>query len=55
MGGEGSIQKWRRQHLAQRDLVHLTVGGYQKLADLMLKALDDAEADWRKRQATVPE
>lgn len=44
MGGEGSIQRWRRQHLAQRDLVHLNVGGYRKLADLLAKALDAAEA-----------
>lgn len=46
MGGEGSIQRWRRQRLAQRDLVHLNVGGYQKLADLLAKALDAAEAGW---------
>ena len=49
MGGEGSIQRWRKQRLAQRDLVHLTVGGYQKLGDLLLKALDHAEADWGRR------
>ena len=51
MGGEGSIQRWRKQRLAQRDLVHLTVGGYQKLGDLLLKALDHAEAEWGRRQA----
>jgi lysophospholipase L1-like esterase len=51
MGGEGSIQRWRKQRLAQRDLVHLSVGGYQKLADLLMKAMDEAEAAWKKRQA----
>ena len=42
MGGDGAIQRWRKQRLAQRDLVHLTGPGYQKLGDLLLKALDDA-------------
>lgn len=44
MGGEGSILKWRRSGLAQRDLVHLTGAGYQRLgdqlADAMLKLYD---------------
>lgn len=53
MGGEGSIQRWRKQHLAQRDLVHLTVGGYRKLADLMQKALDDAETAWAAQPPAV--
>ena len=44
MGGEGAIQRWRRQRLAQRDLVHLTAGGYRRLADLLATALDAAEA-----------
>jgi len=44
MGGEGSILRWRKQRLAQRDLVHLTQPGYQKLAELLLKALDEAGA-----------
>ncbi len=41
MGGDGAILRWRKQRLAQRDLVHLTQPGYQKLADLLLKALED--------------
>lgn len=44
MGGEGSILKWRRSGLAQRDLVHLTGPGYQRLgdqlADTLLKLYD---------------
>jgi lysophospholipase L1-like esterase len=42
MGGDGAIQRWRKKRLAQRDLVHLTMPGYQKLGDLLLKALEDA-------------
>ncbi len=42
MGGSGAIQRWRRQGLAQKDLVHLTVAGYARLADLMHEALDSA-------------
>jgi lysophospholipase L1-like esterase len=54
MGGEGSIQGWRKLHLAQRDLVHLTVGGYQKLGDLLLQALEKAEADHGRRLLAAP-
>ncbi len=39
MGGYGSVAKWRRSGLAQKDLVHLTGPGYQKLGDLMADAL----------------
>jgi lysophospholipase L1-like esterase len=39
MGGEGSILKWRRAGLAQRDLVHLTAPGYERLGDQMTDAL----------------
>lgn len=39
MGGEGSILKWRRSGLAQRDLVHLTGPGYQRLGDQLVDAL----------------
>ncbi len=53
MGGEGAILRWRKQRLAQRDLVHLSVGGYQKLADLLLKAVDEAEKDWTRKSAEV--
>lgn len=39
MGGEGAILKWRRSGLAQRDLVHLTGPGYQRLGDQLADAL----------------
>lgn len=46
MGGPGAILKWRKAGLAQRDLVHLTGPGYQKLGDLLadevVKAYDAA-------------
>nr|WP_320133432.1 GDSL-type esterase/lipase family protein [uncultured Holophaga sp.] len=44
MGGPGTLVRWRRQGLAQRDLVHLTGPGYQKLGDLLLEALRAAQA-----------
>jgi lysophospholipase L1-like esterase len=39
MGGEGALLTWRRAGLAQRDLVHLTAPGYQRLGDLLTEAL----------------
>jgi lysophospholipase L1-like esterase len=39
MGGEGAILQWRRQGLAQKDLVHLTGPGYQRLGDRLVEAL----------------
>lgn len=39
MGGEGAILRWRRSGLAQRDLVHLTGSGYQRLGDQLADAL----------------
>lgn len=39
MGGLGSIKEWRRQELAQRDLVHLSRAGYHLLGDLLATAL----------------
>ena len=39
MGGEGSILKWRRAGLAQRDLVHLTAPGYERLGNQLTEAL----------------
>ncbi|MFN8011613.1 MAG: GDSL-type esterase/lipase family protein [Holophagaceae bacterium] len=39
MGGPGAILKWRKAGLAQRDLVHLTSPGYQKLGDLLADEL----------------
>ena len=42
MGGYGSILKWRRAGLAQKDLVHLTGPGYQRLGDQLADALLNA-------------
>ena len=39
MGGYGAIARWRRAGLAQKDLVHLTGPGYQRLGDQFTEAL----------------
>ena len=39
MGGYGAIARWRRAGLAQKDLVHLTGPGYQRLGDQFADAL----------------
>lgn len=39
MGGEGAIVRWARRGLAQRDWVHLTGAGYQKMAQLLAEQL----------------
>ncbi len=39
MGGDGSIRTWARRGLAARDLVHLSRGGYEKVADSLVDAL----------------
>lgn len=39
MGGAGSILAWKQAGLAQKDLVHLTAPGYQRLADAMADSL----------------
>jgi lysophospholipase L1-like esterase len=44
MGGEGSIRRWARGGLAQRDLVHLTGSGYGKLAGMLFDSLTKAPA-----------
>lgn len=38
MGGLGSIELWRRQGLAQKDLIHLTAAGYRYMGDLFFDA-----------------
>lgn len=48
MGGPGSMARWRKERLAQRDLVHLTAAGYQKLGDLLHRALEQAREGWAK-------
>jgi lysophospholipase L1-like esterase len=53
MGGAGSITRWQRQGMAQRDLVHLTGRGYERLGDLLADALLLAFDDYRARQAAA--
>lgn len=53
MGGPGSIRAWRRQSLAQGDYVHLTRGGYERMADLLNEALLAGYEGWRA--ATKPQ
>lgn len=36
MGGPGAIVRWQKEGLAERDGVHLTAAGYERLADLLL-------------------
>ncbi len=47
MGGAGSIQKWRKAGWVQRDLVHLSRPGYERLGDLLCEALLRAYLDSR--------
>lgn len=39
MGGVGSVRAWRKRALVQKDMVHLTGGGYAKMGDLLADAL----------------
>jgi lysophospholipase L1-like esterase len=39
MGGDGSIRAWARRGLAARDLVHLSRGGYGRVADTLVDGL----------------
>lgn len=39
MGGPGAIQQWRKKGHAQKDLVHLTGPGYERLGDAFYAAL----------------
>jgi lysophospholipase L1-like esterase len=50
MGGKGSIERWRQQHLALRDHVHLTNEGYQKLAGALMSDLMRDYEIWRLDQ-----
>lgn len=51
MGGFGSIQKWYLKHLAQKDRVHFTVGGYTIQAQLFYKALQKTISDGLEKLA----
>lgn len=52
MGGYGSIRQWRRAGMAQRDLVHLTGRGYERLGDLFCDQL--LERYERRDQPSAP-
>lgn len=41
MGGEGSMQKWQEEHLAQRDKVHFTRAGYEVVGKMFFNAFMD--------------
>jgi lysophospholipase L1-like esterase len=51
MGGEGSIERWRKNKppLANKDHVHLTHEGYRLLATEMVKDLLEAYDGWLKK------
>lgn len=42
MGGYGSIASWKRNGLANRDLIHLSRKGYQLTGDLMFEAITES-------------
>lgn len=54
MGGPGSILKWRKANLAQRDLVHFTPAGYQRLGDLFFRSLMDVYQTFRETKVGAP-
>jgi len=51
MGGEGSIEKWRKNRppLANKDHVHLTSEGYRLLATEMVEDVLEAYDRWREK------
>jgi lysophospholipase L1-like esterase len=57
MGGEGSIERWRKYKppLANKDHVHLTQEGYRLLATEMVKDLLEAYDAWAKKAAAQGE
>ncbi|MCC5943540.1 MAG: hypothetical protein JJT94_01290 [Bernardetiaceae bacterium] len=46
MGGFKSIRTWQREKLAQADLVHLTISGYELQGELFFNALQQAYYDF---------
>jgi lysophospholipase L1-like esterase len=54
MGGSGSIAKWRKEALANRDLVHLTPAGYRKLADALMDDLLRSYDAWTRGELSAP-
>jgi hypothetical protein len=49
MGGLGSMAKWEKGGLAQKDRIHFTRPGYLLLGDLLFGALMDAYAAHLRR------
>lgn len=47
-GGQYSMQKWRRFHLAKNDKVHLTTAGYNLKGDLFLNAMLNSYLEYLK-------
>ena len=46
MGGKGSIERWRKQKLANDDHVHLTTEGYQRLSRSFIEEVLGAYDGW---------
>lgn len=47
MGGLGSMETWKKNELAQRDMIHFTRKGYQLLGDLLSNAILEAVAKFK--------
>lgn len=55
MGGEGSIDSWAREGLANGDLLHLTAAGYERLSVSVLRSLfPGMEASAPRTVAALP-
>jgi lysophospholipase L1-like esterase len=50
MGGDGSMARWRRSGLAQKDMVHLSGPGYVRMGNLQFEALMNAYDQFKKRR-----
>ncbi len=52
MGGPGAAMRWARARppLVRKDMVHLSAGGYRKLADNLFNALIQAYGRWKMGQ-----
>jgi lysophospholipase L1-like esterase len=53
MGGEGAINAWKSAGLAGRDLVHLSQGGYSRLARALYDRLMAAYEEHRENQGAA--
>ena len=48
MGGLNSIKEWEKNHLAKKDLIHLSYDGYNLIADLLFDALIKSFIKYKK-------